>query len=62
MLSLETCKKHLKPNLSDEEVLQIRDSLYQMANILVENYSKERDNRNYHESSHILPSINQRTG
>ena len=45
MLSLEQCKKILKTDCSDESVIEIKDTLYQMVQILVENYLTCRDNR-----------------
>lgn len=45
MLSLEQCKKYLKKEYTDEEVLALRDSLYQMANILIDNFHKEKENK-----------------
>jgi len=44
MLSLEDCKKYIKTPHTDEEILQIRDSLYQLANIFLENYLKGNEN------------------
>lgn len=44
MLSLEDCKKYIKSPLADEEILQIRDSLYQLANIYLENYLNQNEN------------------
>jgi hypothetical protein len=43
MLSIEECKKHLKASYSDDAILQIRENLYCLANILVENYCVERE-------------------
>jgi len=44
MLSLEDCKKYIKTPHTDEEILQIRNSLYQLADIYLENYLKEYEN------------------
>lgn len=41
MLSLELCKKHLKnKNYTDEQVVEIRNSLYQLSEILVINFMR----------------------
>lgn len=39
MFALEDCKKYL-PNttLTDEEILKLRDSLYELAEIMIEDY------------------------
>lgn len=45
MLSVERCKKHLKNcNYTDKEIEEIRNSLYQAAEILVEQFIKDMDN------------------
>lgn len=44
MLSLEQCRKidpELK-NLSDEELLEVRDLLYQMGQLAFDNWAKEK--------------------
>jgi hypothetical protein len=38
MLTIGQCRKFLNENLPDEMIHQIRDSLYQAADILIENY------------------------
>jgi|AntAceMinimDraft_16_1070373.scaffolds.fasta_scaffold02359_9 hypothetical protein len=38
MLSVEECKRVLGSNFSDEEVIEMRDTLYQFANILIQKY------------------------
>ena len=43
MLSVEECKKTLGKNYSSEEILEIRETLYQMANILIKNYLKTKE-------------------
>lgn len=46
MLSVEQCKKYLKGyNYTDQEIEQIRDSFYQVADILIENYLIVSDNK-----------------
>lgn len=43
MLSIEECREYLDDkNLSDEEVLEIRDNLYGLAEIAIESYIKEK--------------------
>jgi len=42
MFSVEQCKKFLKENFPDEEIPAIRDNLYQLGNILVDNYFANR--------------------
>lgn len=44
MLSLEQCKKHLNSSRSDEEILQIRECLYSLADIYLEKYLKGQEN------------------
>jgi len=59
MLSIEECRKHLKENSSqttDEEIEQIRETLYQIANVLVNNYLEVKNNAN----SNLHKSINKR--
>lgn len=47
LLSTEQCKKHLKgSNYTDKEIEEIRNSLYQVAEILTEQYIKDKDNGN----------------
>ena len=43
MLSVEECKKLLGGNYSEEEISKIRDTLYQVANILVQNYLETKE-------------------
>lgn len=48
MLSIEVCRRHLgksQSEMSDAEVEEIRDTLYQVANVLVNSYV-ERGNKN----------------
>jgi hypothetical protein len=43
MLSIEELRKSLnRPNMSDEQVAEIRDALYCFARIFVEGYLRER--------------------
>ncbi len=43
MLSVEQCKKYLPVGkYTDEEIEQMRDNLYQLADILVEEYLKNK--------------------
>ncbi len=47
MLSTEQCKKYLKGgNYTDNEIEEIRNSLYQTAEILIEQYVKDKNNDN----------------
>ena len=47
MLTVERCKKYLKgSNYTDKEIEEIRNSLYQVAEILTEQYIKDKDNGN----------------
>lgn len=43
MLSVEECKKTLGTYYSSEEILKIRETLYQMANILIQNYLETKE-------------------
>lgn len=44
MLSVEQCKKYLPSGkYTDEKIEQMRDSLYQLAEILVEDFIKRRN-------------------
>ena len=52
MLSVEQCRKYLKGNYREREIEEIRDSLYQMATILVDTWLSEnpmRKNKNRRE-------------
>jgi hypothetical protein len=52
MLSVNHCKKYLnntKNGYIDEEIEEIRNSLYQIAEVLVENYLGKKININKHE-------------
>ena len=43
MLSVEQCKKYLPAGqYTDEEIEQMRDELYQVAEILVEDFIKQK--------------------
>lgn len=47
LLSTEQCKKYLKDcSYTDKEIEEIRNSLYQAAEILTEMYIKDKDNGN----------------
>ena len=47
MLTVERCKKYLKgSNYADKDVEEIRNSLYQTAEILIEQYVKDKNNDN----------------
>jgi len=44
MLSIQQCKRYLKnPQYSEQQIEEISYSLYQLANILVDNYLKKQD-------------------
>jgi hypothetical protein len=44
MLSIEEVKKILNDeNISDEEVLEIRDNLYGLAELAIDNYAKDKN-------------------
>jgi hypothetical protein len=43
MLSVEECKKTLGENHNNEEILKIRETLYQIANILIQNYLETKE-------------------
>lgn len=66
MLSVQECKQHLhKGDFTDEQVEQIRDSLYQLADLFIAEYIKTKKaekNPVNHEGNHLLPSLDQRTG
>jgi len=65
MLSVQECKQHLrKGDFTDEQVEQIRDSLYQLADLFIKEYIKTKKAGKCpvsHEGDHLLPSLNQRT-
>lgn len=43
MLSVQECKQHLrKGDFTDEQVEQIRDSLYQLADLFITEYIKTK--------------------
>ena len=43
MLSVEQCKKHLANNdYTDEQIEEIRENLYQLANVFVEEYLQSK--------------------
>jgi len=45
MLSIEVCRKHLgksQSEMNDAEVEEIRDTLYQVANVLVNSYVERK--------------------
>ena len=51
--------------LTDEQVEQLRDSLYQMADLFIAEYIKTKKagkSPMSHAGDHLLPSVNQRTG
>jgi hypothetical protein len=44
MLSVEQCKRYIpKGKYTDEQIEQIRDSLYQLTEILVDSYLKNKE-------------------
>jgi len=48
MLSIEDCREHLGSDgkdLSDEELEKLRDSLYQLAELALEDYFRSIDTR-----------------
>ncbi|MBL8012657.1 MAG: hypothetical protein JNN05_02300 [Candidatus Omnitrophica bacterium] len=49
MLSTAECKKHLNNTFTDEEVEQIRASLYSLADLFIAEYQKSKKAR-------VLPS------
>jgi len=52
MLSVNHCKEYLnnsKNSYTDKEIEEIRDSLYQIAEILVEDYLNKKINTDKHE-------------
>ena len=51
--------------LTDAQVEQIRDSLYQLADLFIAEYIKAKKSGESpvnHEGDHLLPRLNQRTG
>ena len=66
MLSVQECKRYLRQGeFSDERVEQIRDSLYQLADLFIREYIKTKKagkSPMTHAGDHLLPSFNQRTG
>ncbi len=60
MLSIEVCRKILgidENEMSNEELENIRYSLYQISQVLVNQYFEEK----HHECSNLYKSINNRT-
>ena len=62
MLSIKECRKLLKnDNLSDDEVEEINNSLYQLADVLIESYLNSHHNDHKealkNEDNHLLSSI-----
>ncbi len=46
MLSIEECRKILgKPELTDEQVAEIRDTLYSFAHAMVDEYLRRRGHK-----------------
>jgi len=47
MLSVEQCKKFIKnSNYTDQQIEEIRDNLYQLAEILVDDYISKKGVKN----------------
>ncbi len=47
MISLEKCKKYLNDNsYTDEELEEIRSSLYQVAELLIDKFTEGKNNEN----------------
>ena len=44
MLSIEECKKYLNDTYTDEEVEEIRKSLYQAAELLIDKFIEDKNN------------------
>lgn len=42
MFNIEQCRKYLIGTYPDEKITEIRDNLYQVCSILVENYFTQR--------------------
>jgi hypothetical protein len=65
MLSIQECKPYLrKGDFTDGQVEQIRDSLYQLADLFIAEYIKTKKAGKCavsHEGDHLLSSLNQRT-
>ncbi len=62
MLSIEVCRKVLgvsKDELSDEQIENIRYSLYQFSQVITDNYLEVKRNKN--ECSNLYQSFNRRT-
>lgn len=49
MFSISHCKKYLDNSYTDKEIEEIRDSLYQIAEISVEDYLSKKINTDKHE-------------
>jgi hypothetical protein len=45
MLSVDKCKKVLGSNYCDDDISKIRETLYQMANILVKQYIETKEKK-----------------
>lgn len=43
MLSINQCRKYLDNRYTDEEVKKIRDSLYQLSDVLVKKYLNKKE-------------------
>ena len=44
MLSIEECKKYFNDTYTDEEVEEIRKSLYQAAELLIDKFIEDKNN------------------
>ena len=66
MLSVQECKQYLrKGDFTDEQVEQIRDNLYQLADLFIAEYIKTKKGGKgpiNHAGDHLLPGVNQGTG
>jgi hypothetical protein len=56
MLSIEQCKKHLKNcDYTEQQIEEIRDSLHQLASILVEKYLDKKRKDGWQRDNHREP-------
>lgn len=42
MLSIDQCKKYLQGTYPDEKIIELKDNIYQIGALLVENYFSRR--------------------
>ncbi len=64
MLSVQECKKYIKNEYSQEQIQEIRQGLYQLADLFIDEYLKKKkiSSKGCYESNNLLQSFNKGTG